>query len=75
MPRQTGVYKDVAYTVVARETPRGEWKWDLSFTIHKGSKSTVHRKLHPSRAAFPTVFAALEDGDRQAGALIEHELQ
>ena len=75
MPRQTGVYKDVSYTVIARETPRGEWKWELNFTIQKGGKSWVRRKFHPYGAAYPTVFSALEDGHRQAGALIEHELQ
>ena len=75
MPRQTGVYKDVSYTVIARETPRGEWKWELNFTIHKGGKSWVNRKFHPHGAAFPTVFSALDDCKRQAGTLIEHELQ
>ncbi len=79
MPKQTGVYRDVSYTVIARETPSGEWKWELDFTIHweldftihKGGKSWVHRKFHPHGAAFPTVFSALDDGHRQAGALIE----
>ncbi len=70
-----GVCKDVSYTVVARETPSGEWKWELNFTIHRGGKSWVHRKFHPRGAAFPTVFSALDDCKRQAGALIEHELR
>ena len=74
MPKQTGVYRDVSYTVIARETPSGEWKWELDFTIHKGGKSWVHRKFHPYGAAFPTAFSALDDGERQAGALIEQVL-
>lgn len=74
MPRQTSVYRGVSYTVLAYETPRAEWKWQLNFTIRKGGISTGHRRFHPHGATFPTVFAALDDGDRQAAALIELEL-
>ena len=74
MPRQTSVYRGVSYTVQAYETPRGEWRWQLNFTIDEGGKSTDYKRFHPHGATYPTVFAALDDGDLQAGALIEQEL-